>query len=148
MFSLHNRRLMSKARRTWHFALSARRGEGKIKRLLPVHCSGASAHLRSQVLTDGGDVKRTNQNTIHYSKIVTFLATRNTDNSKKKTHDRSNCKGKITFNKVRLSEAKVRFAQSKFSSNTAARKKRGKACCSNKIQLTLNFKKLVNQAFS
>ena len=48
----------------------------KIKRLLPVHCSGSSAHLRPQVLTDGGDVKRTNQNTIHYSKIVTFQATK------------------------------------------------------------------------
>ena len=35
----------------------------------------------SRVLIDGGDVKRTDQNTIHYSKIVTFLATRNTDNS-------------------------------------------------------------------
>ena len=44
-------------------------GRRKIKRL----------HLRS--LTDGGDVERTNQNTIHYLKIVTFLATRNTDNS-------------------------------------------------------------------
>ena len=30
--------------------------------------------LHIQILTDGGDVKRTNQNTIHYSKIVTFLA--------------------------------------------------------------------------
>ena len=46
-----------------------------------VHCSGSSAHLRSQVLTDGRDVKRINQDTIHYSKVVTFLATRNTDNS-------------------------------------------------------------------
>ena len=43
-------------------------GRIKIKRLLPVHCSDSSAHLRPQVLTDGGDVKRTNQNTIHYSK--------------------------------------------------------------------------------
>ena len=32
--------------------------------------------LSSPVLTDGGDVKRTDQNTIHYSKIVTFLATK------------------------------------------------------------------------
>ena len=30
--------------------------------------------LHIQILTDGGDVKRTNQNMIHYSKIVTFLA--------------------------------------------------------------------------
>ena len=57
------------------------KGRRKIKRLLPVHCSGPSAHLRPQVLTDRGDVKRTNQNTIHYSKIVTFQATRNTDSS-------------------------------------------------------------------
>ena len=46
-----------------------------------VHCSGSSSDLHSQVLTDGRDVKRTNQDTIHYSKVVTFLATRNTDNS-------------------------------------------------------------------
>ena len=30
--------------------------------------------LHIQILTDGDDVKRTNQNTIHYSKIVSFLA--------------------------------------------------------------------------
>ena len=46
---------------------------------------GSSAHLRPQVLTDGGDVKRTNQNTIHCSKIVNFLAARNTDNNMKHT---------------------------------------------------------------
>ena len=28
------------------------RGGGKIKRLFPVHCSGSSTHLRSEVLTD------------------------------------------------------------------------------------------------
>ena len=52
-----------------------------MKRLLPVHFSRSSAHLRPQVLTNGGDVKKTNENTIYYSKIVTFLATRNTDSS-------------------------------------------------------------------
>ena len=74
--SLHNRRFMSLARRTWHLREKRDEGRRKIKRLLPVHCSGSSAHPRPQVLTDSGDVKRTNQNTIHYSKIVTFLATK------------------------------------------------------------------------
>ena len=60
----------------------------KIKRLLPVHCSGSSAHLRPQVLTEGGDVNTTrNQNTIHYSKIVALLATWDTDNSIKHTEE-------------------------------------------------------------
>ena len=50
-------------------------GKRKIKRLFAVHCSCCSAHLRPQILTTRGDVKRTNQNTIHYrAKIVTFLA--------------------------------------------------------------------------
>ena len=42
---------------------------------------------------------------------------------------------KFIFNNLRLSEAKVRFAQSKFSlcPTTATRKKRGKTCCSNQI---------------
>ena len=35
------------------------------------HCFASP--LRPQILTDGGDVKRTNQNTIHYSQIVTSL---------------------------------------------------------------------------
>ena len=89
---------MSQAKRTRHFVRSARRGEKKNK--APV----TSSSFRLQVLTDGGDVKSTNQNTIHYSKILTFLATRNTDNSIE--HRKNN---------VRLSAAKVRFAQSKFS---------------------------------
>ena len=58
-----------------------KRGEEKIKRLQPVHCSDSSAHLRPQILTDGYDVKRTNENTIQYSKIVTFLGTKNADSS-------------------------------------------------------------------
>ena len=79
--SLHDRRFMSQAGRTWYFARSAtrswsaRRGKRKIKGLFAVHCSCCSAHLRPQILTTRGDVKRTNQNTIHYRmKIVTFLA--------------------------------------------------------------------------
>ena len=52
-----------------------------MKRLLPVHFSGSSAHLRPQVLTNGGDVKRTNEDKIYYSKIFTFKATRNNDSS-------------------------------------------------------------------
>ena len=42
---------------------------------------------------------------------------------------------KFIFNNLRLSEVKVRFPQSKFSlcTTTAARKKRGKTCCSNQI---------------
>ena len=40
------------------------------------------------------------------------------------------------LNNVKLNAAKIRFAQSKFSlcPNIAARKKRGKTCCSNKFQ--------------
>ena len=50
-------------------------GKRKIKRLFAVHCSCCSAHLRPQILTTRGDVKRTNQNTIHcQAKIVPFLA--------------------------------------------------------------------------
>ena len=85
--SLHNRHFMSQARRTQHFersakrARSVRRGEEKDQAPLPVHFSRSSAHLRPQVLTNGGDVKKTNENTIYYSKIVTFLATRNTNSS-------------------------------------------------------------------
>ena len=88
--SLHNRRAMCQVRQTRHFARSARRwAKKKIKRLrpagwellAPVHSSGSSSHLRLQMLTDGGDVKRTNENTIHCSKIVIFLATRNVDSS-------------------------------------------------------------------
>ena len=52
-----------------------------MKRLLPVHFSGSFAHLRPQVLTNGGDVKRTNEDKIYYSKIFTFKATRNNDSS-------------------------------------------------------------------
>ena len=51
-----NRGIMRKARDE---------GRRKIKSLLPVYFSGSSAHLRPQVLADGGDVKRTNQNKIH-----------------------------------------------------------------------------------
>ena len=43
-----------------------------MKRLLPVHFSGSSTHLRPQVLTNGGDVKRTNENKIYYSKKFYF----------------------------------------------------------------------------
>ena len=45
--SLHNRRFMRQARQTWHLgeAWNSRRWEEKkIKRLLPVHCPGSSAH--------------------------------------------------------------------------------------------------------
>ena len=41
-------------------------GKRKIKCLFAVHCSSCSAHLRQQILTTRDDVKRTNQNTIHY----------------------------------------------------------------------------------
>ena len=52
--SLHDRRFMSQAGRTWYFARSAtrswsaRRGKRKIKGLFAVHCSCCSAHLRSK----------------------------------------------------------------------------------------------------
>ena len=60
-YSFHNRRFMSQERQTRHFAQSTRWAEKKqIERLLPVYCSGSSAHLHPQ-LTDGSDVKRTKQ---------------------------------------------------------------------------------------
>ena len=110
--SLHNRHLMSQARRTRHFERSAQKeGRRKIKRLLQVHFSGSSAHLRPQVLTNGDDVKRTNENTIYYSKIVTFLATEK-HRQQHKTTGITTTTAKLTFNYVRLSAAKVRFVQS------------------------------------
>ena len=78
LFTLHNRRFISQARRTRHCARSARWGEEKNK--APV-TSPLFWLVRPPTQTDGGDVKRTNQNTIHYSNIVIFRATRNTNNS-------------------------------------------------------------------
>ena len=79
---LHNGCFMSQVRRMWYFAWSVRQaGRRKIKHLLPVHCSGSSAHPLPQVLTDGDDVKRINQKTVHCSKLVSFMATRKNDNS-------------------------------------------------------------------
>ena len=140
--SLHSRRFISQARWTRQFQNNVRnvreaRDEGsrKIKHLLPVHCCGSSALLHLQVLTDGGNIKSTHQNTIHYSKIVAFLATRNTDSSINYKPQEITARAKIIFNNLRLSAAKVRFPLSKFSlcPTTAARNKRGKACCSNQI---------------
>ena len=85
--SLHNRCfIISQARQMRHFVWSVRWGEKKkIKCLLPgpspsfwlFHPSTPTKYWLMAVI----DVKRTNENTIHYSKIVTFLATRNTDRS-------------------------------------------------------------------
>ena len=50
----------------------------------PKRKTRANSEMREKgkkILTEGGDVKRTSENTIHYLKIVTFLATRNTDSS-------------------------------------------------------------------
>ena len=157
--SLHNRCFMSQARWMQHFVQSSNKceawdeGRRKIKPLLLVHCSGSSAQLRPQVLTDGSDVKRTNQNTIHCSKIVTFLAARNTNNSKKKGNK---CGGRITFNNVRLGVAKVRLARSKFSyvQTQQRRSKEGKRVAQTNSKVTSLWvmfglsNKLVNQAFS
>ena len=82
-----------------------------MKRLLPIHFSGSSTHLRPQVLTNVDDVKRTNENTIYYaSKIVTFLATKK-HRQQHKTTGITTTRAKLTFNNVRLSAAKVRFVQ-------------------------------------
>ena len=86
----------------------------KIKRLLPVNCSGSSAHPRPQILPDGGHVKRTNQNSIHYiicAKVVTFPATSNSYRTK--TQEIVTLLVHETPLNVRLSAAKIRFAQSK-----------------------------------
>ena len=85
--SLHSRRFMSQAMRTRHFERSAKRGrsarrrEEKNKASVTSPFFSSSAHLRPQVPNNGGDVKRTNENKIYYSKIFTFLATTNTDSS-------------------------------------------------------------------
>ena len=81
-----------------------------MKRLLPIHFSGSSTHLRQQVLTNADDVKRTNENTIYYSKIVTFLATKK-HRQQRKTTAMTTTRAKLTFYNVRLSAAKVRFVQ-------------------------------------
>ena len=51
----------------------------------PKHKTRANSEIREKgkkyILTEGGGVKRTNENTIHYLKIVTFLATTNTNSS-------------------------------------------------------------------
>ena len=88
-----------------------------MKRLLPIHCSGSSAHRRPQVLADGGPIK-TRSITQKLSSIwlpETPTTAQNTGN---------NFEGKITFNNVRLSAAKVRFAQSKFSYLQTQRRER------------------------
>ena len=68
-------------------------------------------------------------------------------------HQQHNCKPqeltartKFIFNNLRLSEAKVRFAQSKFSlcPTTAARKKRGKTC---QVQTKFQGDELMNATF-
>ena len=85
--SLHSRRFMSQARRTRYFERSAKRGrsarrrEEKNKAPVTSPFFSSSAHLRPQVLNNGGDAKRTIENRIYYSKIFTFLATTNTDSS-------------------------------------------------------------------
>ena len=109
--SLHSRRFMSQARRTRHFersakgGRSARRREEKNKAPVTSPFLSSSAHLRVQVLNNGGDVKRTNENKIYYSKIFTFLATRNTGSSIKPQEKQ--LLAKITFNNVRLGAAKL-----------------------------------------
>ena len=65
---------------TRHFARSAKRGEKKkqsackesIVLALPPN------YRHKLMLTDGGDVKRANEKSIHYSKLVTVLANTNT----------------------------------------------------------------------
>ena len=109
--SLHSRRFMSQARRTRHFERSAKRGrsarrrEEKNKAPVTSPFLSSSAHLRVQVLNNGGDVKRTNENKIYYSKIFTFLSTRNTGSSIKPQEKQ--LLAKITFNNVRLGAAKL-----------------------------------------
>ena len=122
MTSKHKRRFRSQTRRTWHFARSAKREtRGGEKNKAPV----ASPlfwlfrpRLRPQILTDGGHIKRTHQK----------LKTRSINRQQHKPQEITTTRTRITFNNVRLSKAKTRFAQSKFSScpNSAARKKRRK----------------------
>ena len=62
---MHNRRFMSQASRTWHFARSAKREtRGEEKNKAPVASPLFRLfrpRLRPQILTDGGHVKRTNE---------------------------------------------------------------------------------------
>ena len=119
LVTLHNRRFMSQARRTRHCARGARWGEEKNKE--PV-TSPLLWLFRPPTPADGGDVKRTNQNTIHYSNIVIFLATRNTNNTGNNSEDKL-----ITFNNVRLSVAKADlFSQSLVMRKHSGEKERGK----------------------
>ena len=119
---------MSQARRTRHGARSARSGAEKNK--APV-TSPMFWLFRPTTPTDGGDVKRTNQNTIHYSNIVIFLSTRNNNNSIK---HRKNCEGKITFSNVRLSAAKDLLNPSLVMSKYSGEKEKRETCFPNKFQ--------------
>ena len=127
--SLYNRRVISQARRTRHFARGARPGAKKkysacnqsfVLALPPTY---AHKYWLTAVISKGPIKTRSITR-----KIVTFLAVRN-------IHSSINHRTWITFNNVKLSAAKIRFAQSKFSLcfNTAARRKRGKTCCLNKF---------------
>ena len=74
---------MSQAMQTRDFARSARRGEKKKssggKESIVLALPPTYSH--KLIMTHGGDIKRANEKWIHYSKLVIFLATRNTDNS-------------------------------------------------------------------
>lgn len=97
--------------------------------------SSVSALLRPQALTDDGDVKSTDQThgpLLASCRLSGYQKQKQQHNYKPQE---ITARAKNNFNNLRLSAARVRFAQSKFSfcPSTAARKKRVKTCCSNQI---------------
>ena len=91
----------------------------KIKRLLPVHCSGSFSPLRPQVFTDGGDVERTNQNISHLllknCHLSGYQKHRQQHKTREITATATEARSPSIIMYIRVSAAKVRFAQSKFS---------------------------------
>ena len=165
LFSLHNRCFMSQARQTCHFAQSTRRGgEKNIKAPVtsPLFWLFPPPNVCPQVLTDSGDVKRTHQSNHNPILDKSHLSGYHQHQQQHKPQEMKTTRAWITFTNVRLSAAKVRFAQSKLSlcPNTVAGKKHV-VQTNSKVTFhiirslwvvfglsTLNSKKLVNQAFS
>ena len=131
------RRFISQARWTRHLkkkraerARSARRGEEKNKALVTSPLLWLFRHPTPTSI----DWRRWYQR--HQSKHDPLLENcRLSGYRKHRQQHNITTRTKFIFNNLRLSEVKVRFPQSKFSlcTTTAARKKRGKTCCSNQI---------------
>ena len=157
--SLHNRCFMSQVKQMQHFAQSLKQvwsmslGRRKIKRLLPVHHLAllptyAHKYWLTAVMSKGPIKPQSIVQKLSPSWLPeTLITTWNTGNK---------CEGKITFNNVRLSAARVRLARSE--QTQWRERKEGKCVVQTNSKVTslwdmfglstLNLKKLVNQAFS